>query len=41
MKILHISDTQGLHKQLTNLPQADVILHSVGLTKHGTVCLIL
>ena len=36
MKILHISDTHGLHKQLANLPQADVIVHSGDFTEHGT-----
>lgn len=28
MRILHISDTHGRHHSLTNLPQADVIVHS-------------
>ncbi|NDV65146.1 metallophosphoesterase [Bacteroides sp. 224] len=28
MQILHISDTHGSHKLLTNLPKADIIIHS-------------
>lgn len=28
MQILHISDTHGCHKSLTNLPKADIIIHS-------------
>lgn len=28
MRIIHISDTHGKHHLLTNLPQADVIVHS-------------
>ncbi len=35
--ILHISDTHGLHRQLTNLPEADVIIHSGDFTFGGTV----
>lgn len=31
MKILHLSDTHGLHKNLRSLPEADVIVHSGGL----------
>lgn len=31
MKILQISDTHNKHQQLTNLPAADVIVHSVTL----------
>lgn len=37
MKILHISDTHGQHRQLTNLPEVDVIVHSGDLTFGGTV----
>lgn len=28
MKILHLSDTHGCHRQLQNLPEADLIIHS-------------
>lgn len=28
MKILHISDTHGRHEELTNLPNADIVVHS-------------
>lgn len=28
MKILHISDTHGRHKELADLPQADMVIHS-------------
>lgn len=36
MTILHISDTHGLHNQLTNLPAADVIVHSGNFTFGGS-----
>lgn len=36
MTILHISDTHGLHRQLTELPAADVIVHSGDFTMAGT-----
>ena len=36
MKILHISDTHGLHRQLCHLPAADVIVHSGDITKDDT-----
>lgn len=36
MKILHISDTHGMHRQLTGLPDADVIVHSGDFTMAGT-----
>ena len=36
MKILHISDTHGLHKRLKDLPTADVIVHSGDFTLNGT-----
>lgn len=32
MKILHLSDTHGLHKNLRSLPEADVIVHSGDFT---------
>lgn len=36
MKILQISDTHNLHRQLTNLPVADVIVHCGDFTDNGT-----
>lgn len=36
MTILHISDTHGLHNQLTDLPAADVIVHSGDFTLGGS-----
>ena len=36
MTILHISDTHGLHNQLTNLTAADVIVHSGDFTLGGS-----
>jgi Icc-related predicted phosphoesterase len=36
MKILHISDTHGCHKQLKDLPAADVIVHSGDFCMDGT-----
>lgn len=36
MKILHISDTHGLHKQLGYMPEADIIVHSGDFTMGGT-----
>ena len=36
MKILHISDTHGLHRQLSHLPAADVIVHSGDIMKDDT-----
>lgn len=35
MKILHISDTHSLHKSLTNLPDADIIIHTGDISDHG------
>ena len=34
--ILHLSDTHGLHRQLPQLPNADVIVHSGDFTMAGT-----
>lgn len=34
MKILHLSDTHGAHHRLSNLPEADVVVHS------GDFCMI-
>lgn len=36
MKILQISDTHNRHQQLTNLPDADVIVHCGDFTDMGT-----
>lgn len=36
MKILHISDTHNHHRQLQDLPAADVIVHSGDFTMVGT-----
>lgn len=34
--LLHISDTHGLHRKLTNLPDADLIVHSGDFTMGGS-----
>lgn len=36
MTFLHISDTHGFHRKLTDLPKADVIVHSGDFTDFGT-----
>lgn len=36
MKILHISDTHGRHAELTNLPNADIVVHSGDFSFSGT-----
>ena len=36
MKLLHLSDTHGLHKNLRSLPEADVIVHSGDFTFAGS-----
>ena len=36
MRILHVSDTHGLHRQLTDLPAADVLVHSGDISNRGT-----
>ena len=36
MKILHLSDTHGSHRWLTDLPEADVIVHSGDFTMTGS-----
>ena len=35
MKILHLSDTHGLHHQINSLPEADVIIHSGDISHNG------
>jgi len=36
MRILHLSDTHGLHRQIKDLPAADFIVHSGDISHHGT-----
>jgi Icc-related predicted phosphoesterase len=36
MRILHISDTHNLHRQLTHLPAADIVIHSGDISYAGT-----
>ena len=36
MRILHLSDTHGLHHQIENIPIADVLVHSGDISHNGT-----
>ena len=36
MRILQISDTHNRHDELTNLPEADVVIHCGDFTEQGT-----
>lgn len=36
MRILHLSDTHGLHYQIKDLPAADIIVHSGDISHNGT-----
>lgn len=36
MKILHLSDTHGLHHRLDDMPEADVLVHSGDISNSGT-----
>lgn len=36
INLLHLSDTHNLHRQLTNLPDADIVVHSGDFTMAGT-----
>ena len=36
MKLLHLSDTHGLHRRIKDLPSADVIVHSGDISNSGT-----
>ena len=36
MKILHLSDTHGLHHKIKDMPAADVIIHSGDISHNGT-----
>ena len=35
MKILHLSDTHGLHHHIKDMPEADVIVHSGDISHNG------
>ncbi len=35
MRILHLSDTHGLHHQIKDLPESDVIIHSGDISHNG------
>lgn len=37
MKIIHISDTHGLHRELEDLPYGDIIIHSGDISMTGKV----
>ena len=36
LKILHLSDTHGVHSRLRNLPEADILVHSGDFTMSGS-----
>ena len=36
MRILHLSDTHGLHHRIKDMPKADVIVHSGDISNNGT-----
>ena len=36
MRILHISDTHGIHHRIKDMPEADVIVHSGDISNNGT-----
>ena len=36
MKILHLSDTHGLHHKIKDLPEADIVIHSGDISHNGT-----
>lgn len=36
MRLLHFSDTHNLHRQLNNLPAADIVVHSGDMSMAGT-----
>lgn len=36
IKVLHISDTHGMHRKMHSLPHADIIVHSGDFCKEGT-----
>ena len=36
LRILHISDTHGVHRRLRDLPDADILVHSGDFTMSGS-----
>ena len=36
MRILHLSDTHGIHRRIKDMPAADVIIHSGDISNSGT-----
>ena len=36
MRILHLSDTHGIHHRIKDMPEADVIVHSGDISNNGT-----
>ena len=36
LKLLHISDTHGVHRRLRDLPEADILVHSGDFTMSGS-----
>ena len=36
MRIMHLSDTHGLHRKIKNMPKADVIIHCGDISHNGT-----
>lgn len=36
MRIMHLSDTHGLHRKIKNMPKADVIIHCGDISNNGT-----
>lgn len=36
MRIMHLSDTHGLHRKIKNMPKTDVIVHSGDISNNGT-----
>ena len=36
MRILHFSDTHGIHRRIKDMPEADVIVHSGDISNNGT-----
>ena len=36
LKIIHLSDTHGVHRRLRDLPEADILVHSGDFTMSGS-----
>ena len=36
LRLLHISDTHGVHRRLRDLPEADILVHSGDFTMSGS-----